>query len=183
MALTGSGLVLATTTAASEEPSPLLPPASELIVGVVAFTLLFLFLRAKVFPVFERTFADRSEAIEGAIARADTDRAEAAQLLARYRQQLGEAREEALSFEGLRASVMAVAARGVKAQRFKGLGEMNPSQLYDTTMDASKRTLQQVTVEDAAAADLTFAMLMGEKVEPRREFIEANARSVVNLDV
>ena len=97
--------------------------------------------------------------------------------------QLGEAREEALSFEGLRASVMAVAARGVKAQRFKGLGEMNPSQLYDTTMDASKRTLQQVTVEDAAAADLTFAMLMGEKVEPRREFIEANARSVVNLDV
>jgi DNA gyrase subunit B len=96
---------------------------------------------------------------------------------------LGKDREPALSFEELRRVVLRVAGRGVNAQRFKGLGEMNPDQLYETTMDASKRTLQQVTIEDAAAADITFSMLMGDKVEPRREFIEANARSVTNLDV
>ena len=81
--------------AESGEPSPLLPHLSELIVGLVAFTLLFLFLRAKVFPVFERTFADRTEAIEGSIAKAEQDRAEAQRLLAQYQQQLAEAREEA----------------------------------------------------------------------------------------
>jgi DNA gyrase subunit B len=60
---------------------------------------------------------------------------------------------------------------------------MNPDQLYDTTMDASKRTLQQVSVEDAWTADQVFSMLMGDKVEPRREFIETHARDVTNLDV
>jgi DNA gyrase subunit B len=60
---------------------------------------------------------------------------------------------------------------------------MNPDQLYDTTMDSSKRTLQQVTIDDGARADEIFSMLMGDKVEPRREFIEANARDVTNLDV
>ncbi|MDQ4071455.1 MAG: hypothetical protein M3088_01075 [Actinomycetota bacterium] len=60
---------------------------------------------------------------------------------------------------------------------------MNADQLYETTMDAGRRTLQQVTVEDASAADQIFSMLMGERVEPRREFIEAHAREVTNLDV
>jgi DNA gyrase subunit B len=78
---------------------------------------------------------------------------------------------------------MEVAAKGVKMQRFKGLGEMNPKQLFDTTMDAGSRTLQQVQIEDAAAANEIFSMLMGEKVEPRRDFIERHAREVTNLDV
>ena len=71
---------------------------------------------------------------------------------------------------------MSVAQEGVKLQRFKGLGEMNADQLFDTAMDPGRRTLQQVTVDDASGADQIFSMLMGDKVEPRREFIEAHAR-------
>ncbi len=95
---------------------------------------------------------------------------------------LGDESDEALSFEDLRRKVMEVAAKGVKLQRFKGLGEMNADQLRETTMDPTTRTLMQVTMDDAAAADRLFTMLMGDKVEPRREFIEENAR-VATLDV
>jgi DNA gyrase subunit B len=95
---------------------------------------------------------------------------------------LGAERAEALSFEDLRRVVMNVAAKGISLQRFKGLGEMNADQLRETTMDPETRTLQQVTMDDAAAADRLFTMLMGDKVEPRREFIEENAR-VATLDV
>lgn len=71
----------------------------------------------------------------------------------------------------------------VVVSRFKGLGEMNPEQLWETTMDPAKRTLLQVTIENAAEADRTFSILMGEEVEPRKQFIEKNAKYVRNLDV
>jgi len=96
---------------------------------------------------------------------------------------LADARESAASFEALYPAVMAVAQKGIKLQRFKGLGEMNAEQLGDTTMAPATRTLAQVTLEDAAAADRIFSMLMGDQVEPRRAFIEDNARTVANLDV
>jgi DNA gyrase subunit B len=96
---------------------------------------------------------------------------------------LGDAKESAASFEALREAVMTVAQKGIKLQRFKGLGEMNADQLGETTMSPETRMLAQVTLEDAAAADRVFSRLMGDAVEPRREFIEENARMVANLDV
>ncbi|HEX5146996.1 MAG TPA: toprim domain-containing protein, partial [Conexibacter sp.] len=96
---------------------------------------------------------------------------------------LGDHAAEAASFEQLRTAVMDLAGRGVRINRFKGLGEMNPEQLRETTMDPASRTLARVTMEDATAADRVFSMLMGDQVEPRRDFIEENARLVTNLDV
>ena len=96
---------------------------------------------------------------------------------------LADVEDEALSFESLRRAVLAAAQKGVNPQRFKGLGEMNADQLADTTMNPATRTLAQVTMEDATQADRIFSMLMGDQVEPRRKFIEDNARAVANLDV
>ncbi len=90
---------------------------------------------------------------------------------------------EAVTFEELRSNILEIAQKGVSYYRFKGLGEMDPEELRETTMDPSTRTLIQVTMEDAAGADRVFAMLMGDQVEPRRAFIEENARLVANLDV
>ena len=85
--------------------------------------------------------------------------------------------------DGVLAYVLEDAKREFAITRFKGLGEMNPSQLWDTTMDAETRTLLQVKLEDAVAAEEIFSTLMGENVEARRKFIEANALDVVNLDI
>ncbi len=96
---------------------------------------------------------------------------------------IGESMEEPASYEELRDAVLALAQKGIQYYRFKGLGEMDADELRETTMDPATRTLVKVTMEDAASADLVFSMLMGDQVEPRRAFIEENARFVSNLDV
>ena len=96
---------------------------------------------------------------------------------------MGKLEEVVHTFEELRPTILELAKEGLNLQRFKGLGEMNPSQLRETTMDPANRVLQQVSVEDATAADEMFSVLMGDKVEPRRDFIERNARDVKYLDI
>jgi DNA gyrase subunit B len=95
----------------------------------------------------------------------------------------GKKSSSAETFEDLRARVLDLAKEGIQVGRFKGLGEMDAEELAATTMDPSRRLLVRVTVDDAAAADLVFSTLMGDQVEPRREFIEQNAKDVKFLDV
>ncbi len=100
-----------------------------------------------------------------------------------FRVGLGEKTREAESFAELRRMVLELARQGVTMQRFKGLGEMNAEQLRETTMDPASRTLERVQIDDAAMAEKIFTDLMGDKVEPRKAFIERHAKEVRFLDV
>lgn len=100
-----------------------------------------------------------------------------------YRISKGKQENYAYDEEELEEILKRLGRNGVAIQRYKGLGEMNPEQLWKTTMDPENRTVLQVTIEEAFQADLIFSTLMGDKVEPRRKFIEENAKYVRNLDV
>ena len=96
---------------------------------------------------------------------------------------IGKKSAHAETFADLRARALDLAKEGIQLSRFKGLGEMDADELATTTMDPARRMLVRVEVEDAAAADRIFSMLMGDQVEPVREFIEQNAKDVRFLDV
>jgi DNA gyrase subunit B len=100
-----------------------------------------------------------------------------------FRVAVGEQSDLVPSARHLLAQMLELGGRGQYVQRYKGLGEMNPEQLWETTMDPARRQLLQVRIEDAVEADQVFTVLMGDEVEPRKEFIEENALNVVNLDI
>ena len=164
MAISLSTAAAVLATEAGEEPNPLVPHLSELIVGLVAFAILFLFLRAKVFPIFERVFAERTAAIEGGLAEAKKEREEAHALLEQYREQLAEARTEA---GRIRTEAQAERAAIVEEARNEARAEASRITEAATAQIASER--QQVVAElrrevGGLAVDLA-GRIVGESLE------------------
>ncbi|MBI5212591.1 MAG: DNA gyrase subunit B, partial [Nitrospirae bacterium] len=100
-----------------------------------------------------------------------------------YKISIKEIKKEAASLKELLATVTEASKKGLSIQRYKGLGEMNPQQLWETTMDPEKRALMQVSIEDSVKADEIFTILMGDQVEPRKEFITKHALEAKNIDI
>jgi DNA gyrase subunit B len=109
--------------------------------------------------------------------------AENNKLKANYRIVNEKEQKDLFSLKEILVYIKELATKGMHIQRYKGLGEMNPQQLWDTTMDPAKRTVLKVVLEDAVETDKMFTVLMGDQVEPRREFIETYAHQVKNLDI
>jgi DNA gyrase subunit B len=100
-----------------------------------------------------------------------------------YKLMLKEGQREVASTTALLSFIFETARKGLSIQRYKGLGEMNPQQLWETTMDSDRRTLLQVSIEDSVQADQIFTILMGDQVEPRKEFIVKHALEARNIDI
>ena len=100
-----------------------------------------------------------------------------------YKIKKGKQEQYLYSEEELENAIAALGRDGIQVQRYKGLGEMNPDQLWETTMNPETRIIKRVELVDAMEADRIFGVLMGDRVEPRRQFIEDNARLVKNLDI
>lgn len=161
MSLTTPAFLLA---AGDEPPNPLVPEISELIVGSVAFVLLFLLLRAKVFPMFEKAYAERTEAIEGGIKRAEKAQADADEALQQYKAQLAEAREEAgrirTEAQSQRASIVEEAREEARAEAAR-ITEAATAQIESARQSAEAQLRQQV---GAMAVELA-SKIVGESLE------------------
>ncbi len=166
---------------AVEEPSPLAPEPGELIVGLIAFALLFLLLRAKVWPVFEKTFAERSAAIEGGIAKAEAAQAEAADALAQYNAQLAEARFEA---GRIRTEAQAQRADIVEEARVEARAEAERILTAASAQIASERqqTLTELRREVGGLAVELAGKLVGESLEDEARQRRTVERFLDDLD-
>ncbi len=159
--------------AGGEPPSPLVPHLGELIVGIIAFALLFFFLRSKVFPIFERTYAERSEAIEGGIKRAEEAQAEAQRALEQYRAQLADARGEAARIR-----------EDAKAQGAIILAEMRASAQAESTRIAERAHAQMAAEREQVVRSLraevgTLATQLAERVVGESLADDARSQRVV----